>query len=68
MGLGTLTSIGLIVCAASDEFSIEDIKSYSESLAYKYLREINYRYPKWIIIAISSSKKHIYFVDTLESQ
>ena len=61
-------SIGLTVCAASDEFSIEDIKSYSESLAYKYLREINYRYPKWIIIAISSSKKHIYFVDTLESQ
>jgi len=60
--------VGLTVCAASDEFSIEDIKLYTEHKAMEYLRNINFRYPKWYIIAISSSKAHVYFVDKLEKQ
>lgn len=58
-------SAGLTVCAASDNFSIEDIMFYTEKLAYKYLEDINYRYSKWTIIGVSSSKPHIHFVNTL---
>lgn len=61
-------SIGLTVCAASDEYKIEDLYLYSESIANKYLKEFNYRFDTWYILGISSSKAHVYFLNVLSKQ
>ncbi len=58
-------SVGLTVCAASDEFNIDDLYLYSEGIANKYLKEFNYRFNTWYILGISSSKAHVYFLNIL---
>ena len=61
-------SVGLTVCAASDEYKIEDLHLYSEGIANKYLKEFNYRFNTWYILGISSSKAHVYFLNVLSKQ
>lgn len=61
-------SVGLTVCAASDEYKIEDLHVYSEGIANKYLKEFNYRFNTWYILGISSSKAHVYFLNVLSKQ
>ena len=61
-------SVGLTVCAASDEYKIEDLNLYSEGIANKYLKEFNYRFNTWYILGISSSKAHVYFLNVLSKQ
>ena len=61
-------SVGLTVCAASDEFNIDDLYLYSEGIANKYLKEFNYRFNTWYILGISSSKAHVYFLNVLTKQ
>lgn len=61
-------SVGLTVCAASDEYKMEDLFLYSEGIANKYLKEFDYRFNKWYILGISSSKAHVYFLNVLSKQ
>ena len=62
------SSVGLTVCAASDEYKIEDLFLYSERIVNKYLKEFNYRFNTWYILGISSSKAHVYFLNVLSKQ
>lgn len=61
-------SVGLTVCAASDEFKMEDLFLYSQELANKYLKEFNFRFNTWYILGISSSKAHVYFLNVLSKE
>lgn len=61
-------SVGLTVCAASDEYNMDDLYLYSEGIAKKYLKEFNYRFNTWYILGISSSKAHVYFLNVLSKK